>query len=64
MKASELKEKTVKELYQKLDELTLEYGKLRMQNATGNLKETHKLKEMRKDIARINTVISSKVSEE
>lgn len=60
MTAKELNEKTVDEL--KADLLTqLESQfKLRMQKNTGQLNQTHLLKQTRRDIARIKTVLRQK----
>ena len=63
MKANELREKSVDELKAALgDELKSQF-KLRMQHATGQLNESHKVKETRRNIARIKTVISQKAGE-
>ncbi len=60
MKATELREKSVDELNAEL--LTLREGqfKLNMQKSTGQLGQTHLLKQTRKDIARVKTVLSEK----
>lgn len=64
MKAKELNEKTVEELNAELvNQLTAQF-KLRMQKSTGQLNQTHLLKQTRKDIARIKTVLSQKTSNE
>ncbi|MFQ5487447.1 MAG: 50S ribosomal protein L29 [Gammaproteobacteria bacterium] len=60
MKASELKEKTIPELQQELLERLREQFSLRMQKGTGQLNQTHKLGDVRRDIARIHTVINEK----
>ena len=63
MKVNELREKSVDELKAALgDELKSQY-KLRMQHATGQLNESHKVKETRRNIARIKTVINQKAGE-
>ena len=63
MKANELREKSVDELEAALgDELKSQF-KLRMQHATGQLNESHKVKETRRNIARIKTVINQKAGE-
>ena len=63
MKSNELREKSVDELKAVLgDELKSQF-KLRMQHATGQLNETHKVKETRRNIARIKTVINQKAGE-
>jgi large subunit ribosomal protein L29 len=60
MKASELREKTVVDLGAELIKLREEQFKLNMQNSTGQLGQTHLLKEARRSIARVKTVISEK----
>ena len=60
MKASELRDKSAEELGQQLLTLREEQFKLRMQKATGQLGQTHLLRENRRDIARVKTVLHSK----
>lgn len=63
MKASELKAKSVEELNQELLGLLREQFNLRMQAATGQLNQTHLLKQVRRNIARVKTVINEKAGE-
>ncbi len=58
MKASELREKSIEELTASLLELSKEQFNLRMQKGTGQLAKSSQIKQVRRDIARINTVIS------
>lgn len=60
MKASELKEKTVDELQGLLQAELESQFKLRMQKATGQLGQSHKIGSNRKNIARIKTVMNQK----
>ncbi|MCF1427131.1 50S ribosomal protein L29 [Shewanella corallii] len=60
MKASELREKSVEELNAELLGLLREQFNLRMQHATGQLSQTHQLKTVRRNIARVKTIITSK----
>ncbi|UXM82371.1 50S ribosomal protein L29 [Shewanella seohaensis] len=60
MKASELREKSVEELNAELLGLLREQFNLRMQHATGQLTQTHQLKIVRRNIARVKTIITSK----
>ena len=60
MKASELKEKSVEELKNELVELRKEQFNLRMQRATAQTEQTHTLKNVRRDIARVKTVLNKK----
>ncbi|HAA25424.1 MAG TPA: 50S ribosomal protein L29 [Ruminiclostridium sp.] len=57
MKANELREKSMAELTQELQELKSELFKLRFQHATNQLDNPMKLKSVKKDIARVKTVI-------
>ncbi|MCO4321862.1 50S ribosomal protein L29 [Aliidiomarina quisquiliarum] len=60
MKASELKAKSVDELNQELLGLLREQFNLRMQTATGQLNQTHLLRQVRRNIARVKTVLNEK----
>lgn len=60
MKASELKAKSVEELNTELLGLLREQFNLRMQLATGQLAQTHLLKQVRRDIARVKTILTEK----
>ena len=56
----ELKNKSVEELNQELVAAKKELFNLRFQNATNQLDNTARIKEVRKNIARIQTVIAQK----
>ena len=56
----ELKGKSVEELNQDLVSAKKELFNLRFQNATNQLDNTARIKEFRKNIARIQTVITQK----
>jgi large subunit ribosomal protein L29 len=60
MKAKELREKSVEELNKELLDLLREQFNLRMQNATGQLGKPHLLNVVRKNIARVNTLLKEK----
>ena len=60
MKASELKDKSVEELNAELINLLREQFNLRMQASTGQLGQTHMLKEVRRNIARVKTILNEK----
>ena len=60
MKAIELREKSVEELNNELLAQLQEQFKLRMQASTGQLTQTHLVKQVRLDIARIKTVLAEK----
>ncbi|MCF6323661.1 MAG: 50S ribosomal protein L29 [Gammaproteobacteria bacterium] len=60
MNATELREKNIDELNSEKLELLREQFNLRMQKGTGQLTQSHLLKNVRRNIARINTVINEK----
>ena len=60
MKASELRDKSVEELNKELIELTREKFNLRMQSATGQLATNHQIKQARRNIARVKTILNEK----
>lgn len=60
MKASELREKTSEELNAELLKLREEQFKLRMAKSTGQLGQTHLLKQTKQDIARVKTAMNEK----
>ncbi|MCL2057858.1 MAG: 50S ribosomal protein L29 [Oscillospiraceae bacterium] len=57
MKASEIREKSQTELEQELAELKSELFKLRFQLATNQLDNPMRLKDVKKSIARVKTII-------
>lgn len=61
MKASELREKSVEKLNTELLGLLREQFNLRMQAASSQLQQTHLVKQVRRDIARIKTLLTQKV---
>ena len=60
MKISKIKEMTSPELEKELSELKTELFKLRFSLATHGFDNPMRIKEVRKDIARINTVLSER----
>lgn len=62
MKASELRGKDAAGLNTELSELLKAQFSLRMQKATQQLQNTSQLKKVRKDIARVQTVLNEKAS--
>jgi large subunit ribosomal protein L29 len=60
MKASDLRTKSVLELQQQLVELLKEQFKLRMQKNTEEMAKTHMFKKIRRNIARIKTILKEK----
>ncbi|HBB28085.1 50S ribosomal protein L29 [Sedimentibacter sp. zth1] len=57
MKAKEIREKTVSELNQSLVELKTELFNLRFQLATGELENPLRINKVKKDIARVKTIL-------
>ena len=62
MKAQELRSKSVEELTKKLDELKKDLFMLRMQHATNQLDNPMQLAAVKKDIARVKTIIHEKTN--
>ncbi len=60
MKASEIRDLTADELEDKLIQLKKEQFNLRFQKASGQLEKTSRVGEVRKDIARIKTILGEK----
>ncbi|WP_406665771.1 50S ribosomal protein L29 [Gallaecimonas sp. GXIMD1310] len=60
MKATELRNKSVEELNAELVNLLREQFNLRMQAGTGQLSQSHELKKVRRNIARVKTVLNEK----
>ncbi|GAA6205170.1 50S ribosomal protein L29 [Colwellia sp. 1_MG-2023] len=60
MKASDLREKSIEELNAELLELLREQFNYRMQASTGQLAQTHLLRTVRRNIARVKTIITEK----
>jgi large subunit ribosomal protein L29 len=60
MKASELRTKSVDELQQEVLSLTKAQFGLRMQVATQQMTNTSELRKVRRDIARVKTVLKEK----
>ena len=60
MKTKDLRGKTPDQLQDELISLKKEQFNLRFQAATGQVEKTHRVDQVRKDIARIKTVLSAK----
>ena len=58
MKANELREKSAQQLHEQLLELLRDQFNLRMQKATGQLGQSHLLSQVKRDIARVKTVLN------
>ena len=60
MKAADLREKSAEDLNKELLGLLREQFNLKMQKTSGQLGQSHLLGQVRKDIARVKTVLSQK----
>ena len=62
MKASEVRRKSGDELREQLLQLKKEQFNLRFQKATGQLENTARVREVRRDIARIKTILAAQAA--
>lgn len=60
MKAGEVRDMTVDQLKDKLFQLKKEQFNLRFQKASGQLERTARIGEVRRDIARVKTILREK----
>jgi large subunit ribosomal protein L29 len=60
MKAKEIQELSVTELEKRLRDTRQESLMLRLRRQTGQVEKTHQIRERRKDIARLETVLTQK----
>ncbi|MDI6753436.1 MAG: 50S ribosomal protein L29 [Thermodesulfobacteriota bacterium] len=60
MKARELRDLSEAELRQKEQDVTAELFNLKFQHATGQLENTERLPQVRKDLARVKTILRQK----
>lgn len=60
MKATDVRAKTLDELRTELEGLKKEQFNLRFQKATGQLENTARVRQIRRDIARIQTIMREK----
>ncbi|MDF3607143.1 50S ribosomal protein L29 [Paracoccus sp. DMF-8] len=63
MKAQELKEKSPEQLREQLLSLKKEAFNLRFQQATGQLESTARMRTVRRDVARVKTILNQKAAE-
>ena len=61
MDANEIRKKSDKELRQEVENLRKEQFNLRMQHAAGQMPRAHQINNVRKDIARVKTVLNERV---
>lgn len=62
MNASELREKTPDQLREELVNLKKEAFNLRFQQATGALENTARMRQVRRDAAKVKTILNEKAS--
>ena len=60
MKVKEIRELTTDQIEAKIVESKDEIFKLRMQQATGNLEKPSRIHELRKDVARMKTILAER----
>lgn len=60
MTASEIRKLSDEEIKTKISESKKELLNLRFKNATGSLDKSHKLKELKKDVARMLTILKER----
>jgi large subunit ribosomal protein L29 len=60
MKSSDIRAKTADELRQQIDELAKEAFNLRFQRASGQLENTARVRQVRRDLARIKTILGER----
>ncbi len=63
MGVAELRQKQVPELKQELQNLLRQQFKLRLLKGTGELKRNHQVKQLRREIARVMTLLTEKEGE-
>jgi large subunit ribosomal protein L29 len=64
MKAPEVRRKSVDELNEQLTQLRKERFNLRFQKATGQLEGTGRVRQVRRDIARVLTILGERAKAE
>lgn len=64
MQANDLRNKSVEDLKTELSNLQREQFNLRFQLKTGQLQQADNVRKVRRDIARINTILSEKLNSE
>ena len=62
MNAQDLRDKTPDQLRDQLVQLKKEAFNLRFQKATGQLENTARMRQVRRDVARVNTILSQKAA--
>ena len=60
MKATDIRSRTLDELSEEVDTLSKEIFNLRFQRASGQLENTARVRQVRRDIARIKTILGER----
>lgn len=60
MKTSDIRKMSVSDINKKIVEIKTELFELRMKQATGSLEKPHMINALRKDVARLKTVLTEK----
>ena len=63
MNTSEIRKMSVKDINNKITEIKTELFELRMKQATGTLEKPHMINALRKDVARLKTVLTEKLND-
>ncbi len=63
MKTSEIRKMSIEDINKKIVELKNELFELRMKQATGTLEKPHMINKLRKDVARLKTVLTEKMND-
>jgi len=64
MKAEEVRDLTVDQLREELTKLKKEQFNLRFQRASGQLENTARIRDVRRDLARVQTILRQKLAAE
>ncbi|MEC7763284.1 MAG: 50S ribosomal protein L29 [Pseudomonadota bacterium] len=62
MNASELRDKSADQLKDQLGDLKKEAFNLRFQQATGQLENTARMRQVKRDVARVKTILNEKAA--
>ena len=62
MKAQDLRDKTPDQLREELSSLKKEAFNLRFRQATGQLESTARMRAVKRDVARVNTILNEKAA--
>lgn len=63
MTSKEIRELSSGEISTKLREIRAQLGQLRLRKHTGQVEKTHELRSLRKDVARLETILKQKKSQ-